>query len=126
VPSPLRGQADVGYQAEVTSALQMDLDGKISPTQLLCHPQKQTAHTLYGGELNNKILSMLDNYNMDLSPVKLAFRVISTISNASDTLVSNVVNTTVTPYSAEKDYPRYTLLAIIVMELGQHPTSIQF
>ncbi|MCH3986219.1 MAG: hypothetical protein LKE55_09320 [Prevotella sp.] len=104
----------------------MDLDGKISPTQLLCHPQKQTAHTLYGGELNNKILSMLDNYNMDLSPVKLAFRVISTISNASDTLVSNVVNTTVTPYSAEKDYPRYTLLAIIVMELGQHPTSIQF
>jgi hypothetical protein len=62
------------------------------------------------GELNNKILSMLDNYNMDLSPVKLAFRVISTISNASNTLVSNVVNTTVTPYSAEKDYPKIYII----------------
>lgn len=98
---------NVGYQAEVTSALQMDLDGKNFANAItLSSTKTDSTYTPTVGELNNKILSMLDNYKMDLTPVKLAFRVISTISNASDTLVSNVVNTTVTPYSAEKDYPK--------------------
>jgi hypothetical protein len=102
---------DVGYQAEVTSVLQMDLDGKDFANAIaLSSTKTDSSYTLTVGELNNKILSMLDNYNMDLSPVKLAFRVISTISNASDTLVSNVVNTTVTPYSAEKDYPKIYII----------------
>lgn len=102
---------DVGYSAEVTSILQIDLDGKnFANAVTLSSTKTDSTYTPIVSELNNKIISILDTYNMDMTPVKLAFRVISSISNASDTLYSNVVTTTVTPYSAEQDYPKVYII----------------
>lgn len=97
---------EMGYQAAVTNNIEMDINGKdFAGKVVLASNTTETSYSITTQTLNSKLLDMLENYGMELGPVKVDFRISTSISDAVGQLYSNVVTTTITPYSGEKIYP---------------------
>lgn len=97
---------DVGYAAAVTNNIEMDINGKdFAGKTVLASSTTDTSYGITTEALNSKLTSLLEDYGMELGPVKVDFRISTSISDAVGPLYSNVVTTTITPYSGEKIYP---------------------
>lgn len=103
-------QPDMGYQASITNSLEMDIKSKNFANKIVLASSKtDLSHTITVSDLNSKIMSLLKTYEMEVQPLEIAFRLSSSISAAADTLYSNIVSTTITPYQGEPEYPAITL-----------------
>lgn len=103
-------QPDLGYQASVTNSLEMDIQNKSFANKVVLASSKtDLSYTITVSDLNSKIMSLLKAYGMDVQPLAIELRLSSSISAAADTLYSNVVSTTITPYEGEPEYPAITL-----------------
>lgn len=96
-----------GSYVAVTNNIQMDIAGKDFANSTTLAATTGTTNTLNitNSELNNQILSLLNTYNMELQSIDVEIRIASTISEASVPVLSNVIKTNITPYSADIQYP---------------------
>lgn len=96
-----------GFQAAAKNALEMDLEGKdFANKVVLASTTTDATYSISNNDLNSKLLGLLDTYELGIEPVKVSFRVSTSISDAVAPLLSNVVTTTITPYSGEVEYPK--------------------
>ena len=101
---------EMGYQASVINSLEMDVKSKnFANKVVLASSKSDVSYTITVSDLNSKIISLLKKYEMEVEPVTIELRLSSSISAAADTLYSNVVSTTVTPYEGEPEYPSIAL-----------------
>lgn len=86
---------DLGYQASVINALEMDVkDKNFANKVILASSKTDLSHTITVSDLNSKIMTLLKVYEMETAPIGIEFRISSSISAAADTLYSNIVSTT--------------------------------
>lgn len=101
---------DLGYQASITNSLEMDVKSKNFTNKIVLASSKtDLSYTTTVSDLNSKIMSLLKTYGMEIEPIGVELRISSSISAAADTLYSNIVSTTITPYEGEPEYPAITL-----------------
>lgn len=100
---------DMGYAASATSLLEMDLkDKNFNSPVVLSASIEETTYSATVSDFNKQIMSLFSKYEMEYTDgetVELAFRVGSYISTVIDTVYSDIVITTVTPYAGEAVYP---------------------
>lgn len=90
---------DMGYQAEVTTTLEMDVKGKNFAGSLTLFSTKTgTTYSITTSELNESVSKLLTDYGMSSGATDIEFRLSSSISEAASSLRSNVVSTNITPY----------------------------
>lgn len=103
-------QPEMGYLASTLNSLEMDVKSKnFANKVVLASSKTDVSYTITVSDLNSKIISLLKKYEMEVEPVTVELRVSSSISAAADTLYSNVVSTTITPYQGEPEYPSIAL-----------------
>lgn len=101
---------EMGYQASVINSLEMDVKSKSFANKVvLASSKSDVSYSITVSDLNSKIMSLLKTYGMETEPIGIELRISSSISEAADTLFSNVVSTTITPYEGEPEYPAITL-----------------
>lgn len=101
---------EMGYQASVVNSLEMDVKSKnFANKVVLASSKTDVSYSITVSDLNSKIISLLKKYEMEVEPVAVEIRVSSSISAAADTLYSNVISTTITPYQGEPEYPSIAL-----------------
>lgn len=97
---------DMGYDASVTTSLEMDIKGKgFSKAVTLASTKTDTSFDLIASVLNKSIMKLLEDYALPFGAVDVEFRMASSISKATNSIYSNVTFTNVTPYQGEKEYP---------------------
>lgn len=97
----------VNYDASITTTLQMDLAGNsFQEPVVLAATKTEQKHEVNTAELNALLMKMIDDRELEFGPIALEFRLSSSISTAAAALLSNVVSSTVTPFSGEKEYPQ--------------------
>lgn len=95
-------QASLGYDADITNTLEMDLKGKEFSNPV-------TLASLAGNtvdNLNQRINILLGNYDMEIETCELEFRLTASISPSLTPVYSNIISSVVTPYPVVRDYPR--------------------
>ncbi len=102
---------EMGYQASIINSLEMDVKGKnfTNNKVVLASSKTDVSYSITVSDLNSKIISLLKKYEMEAEPVAVELRISSSISAAADTLYSNVISTTITPYQGEPEYPSIAL-----------------
>lgn len=96
---------EAGYQAAITNLVEIALAGNgFKNSSVLASGNKQNEAEITVVALNRAILKLLNNV-LPAEPVEVEFRVLSSISNAATPFTSNIVKTTIVPYSMEKEYP---------------------
>lgn len=101
---------EAGYQASIINAVELDVKGKNFINKVVLASSKtDISYTITVSDLNSKIISLLKKYEMEVEPVAIELRISSSISAAADTLYSNVISTTITPYQGEPEYPSIAL-----------------
>lgn len=96
-----------GSYVAVTNNIQLDIANNdfANCVTLAATTGATNSLNITNSELNNQLLSLLDTYNMELQPLNVEIRISSTISEASVPVLSNVITTSITPYSADIQYP---------------------
>lgn len=98
---------DMGFHAEVTNDIEMDLTGKdFSNSILLTSVKGEEKYSITNAALNSKVMSLLEAYEMEIEPTGVEFRIKSSISSSTAPLYSNIVSTIITPYTGEIEYPK--------------------
>lgn len=98
---------DMGYDASVTTSLEMDIKGKgFSKAVTLASTKTDTSFDLIASVLNKSVMKLLEDYELPFGAVDVEFRMASSISKATNSIYSNVTFTNVTPYQGEKEYPQ--------------------
>lgn len=98
---------ELGYQSAAKNTLEMDIEGKdFANKVVLSSSTTESTYSISNNDLNSKILGLLETYELDIEPVKVEFRISTSISDAVAPLLSNVVSTTITPYSGDVEYPK--------------------
>ena len=78
---------DLGYQASVINALEMDVkDKNFANKVILASSKTDLSHTITVSDLNSKIMTLLKVYEIETAPTGIEFRISSSISAAADTL----------------------------------------
>ena len=115
--------ANVGYQASVTNNLEMDIKGENNfgdkKVVLYSNAGKTTEVSFTNKDLNDQIYTLLKNYagedgSISLGSTPLQFRVTSTISSTKSPLISNIIDSNITPYN--NDVAGYK--SAVLSELG--------
>ena len=100
--------ANVGYQASITNNIEMDVKGENNFSDkkvvLYSNAGKTTELSLTNKELNDQIYTLLKNYanedgTINIAEAPLQFRIVSSISSVKSPLVSNVIESNITPYN---------------------------
>ena len=100
--------ANVGYQASITNNIEMDIKGENNFSDkkvvLYSNAGKTTELSLTNKELNDQIYTLLKNYanedgTINIAEAPLQFRIVSSISSVKSPLVSNVIESNITPYN---------------------------
>lgn len=100
-------EPELGFQAEVTNNIEMDLAGNgFANSVLLTSVKGGNEYTMTNAALNSKVISLLDDYGMETGAAQVEFRIISSISSSTAPLYSNTVSATITPYVGAVDYPK--------------------
>lgn len=90
---------DMGYQAEVTTTLEMEIKGKNFANPLVLSSTKTgTTFEITVSELNEKATKLLQDAGTTVAASDFEFRLSSSISDAVSPLYSNVVTARITPY----------------------------
>lgn len=118
---------DMGYQASVTSLLEMDLkDNNFDNPVILTASMEETTYSATVSDFNKQIMTLLSNYNieyMEGETVELSFRIGSYISTVIDTVFSGISTTKVIPYVGEAVYPS---IVVVGSYCGWNHISPQF
>lgn len=105
---------DMGYKASVTNLLEMDLKEKnFANPVILTASKEETTYSSTVSTFNKQIMDLLDKYEMEYvegEVLDLSFRVGSYISTTVDTIYSEVVNASVTPFVGEAVYPSMVVI----------------
>lgn len=99
---------DFGYDAIVTTTIDFDLAGNDFANAIqLASVSTATSQEITIGTLNANILTLLRTYGIeeDFSARDFEIRLSSSISEAANPLLSNVLTLNITPYSADIQYP---------------------
>lgn len=99
---------DFGYDAIVTTTIDFDLAGNDFANAIqLASVTTATSQEITIGTLNANILTLLRTYGIeeDFSARDFEIRLSSSISEAANPLLSNVLTLNITPYSADIQYP---------------------
>lgn len=97
---------EMGYDASVTTSLEIDAKGKgFGKPVTLASTKTDTSYALLVAELNKAVMKLLEVHELPFGAVDVEFRMASSISKAAETIYSNVVSAHVTPYAGEKEYP---------------------
>ncbi len=98
--------ANYGFNTAITYFVQMDAAGNnFSSANTLGTTSGETSYTISLNDLNNKILLMQADPETPL-PTAVEFRVFSIISSAVDTVFSNTLTLSVTPFYIVITYPQ--------------------
>lgn len=96
---------DAGYQAAITNELEMDLVGnEFKKKIVLASGTNNEESEVSVITLNRGLMNLLNNV-IPSDPIEVEFRVVSSISTATNSFTSNIIKTMITPYSMEKEYP---------------------
>ena len=67
---------DLGYQASVINALEMDVkDKNFANKVILASSKTDLSHTITVSDLNSKIMTLLKVYEMETAPIGIEFRI---------------------------------------------------
>lgn len=98
---------DMGFKAEVSNNIEMDIAGKdFANCVLLASMKVGNEYSLTNAALNSKVMSLLEAYEMEIAPTIIEIRIVSSIANSVSPLYSNTISATVTPYAGEIEYPK--------------------
>ena len=101
---------DFGYEAIVTNNVELDLASNnfSNPRTIASGSSTTLEHTITVGDLNSNIINLLADNGIeeDFSTREYQLRIASSISIDADTLYSNVITLTITPYSMDVQYPQ--------------------
>ena len=101
---------DFGYEAIVTNNVELDLASNnfSNPRTIASGSSTTLEHTITVGDLNSNIINLLADNGIeeDFSTREYQLRIASSISIDADTLYSNVITLTITPYSMDVQYPK--------------------
>lgn len=100
-------KADMGYQAVVTYNIEMAPtgDGFTTKVNLATTESTVTTHAVTTAEINAAIMKLMGDA-FDTEARTYDFRIAASIAEGVTPLYSNVVSTTITPYSGEREYPQ--------------------
>ncbi len=101
-------EADFGYSASVTNNLQIDLSGgDFSQATTIASLGLAGEYSITHAELNSAVTKLVESYGEELAeqPYDVDIRLSSSISSSVDPLISDVVSTTITPYTGSRIYP---------------------
>lgn len=102
-------KADYGYSAISTTNIDFDLAGhNFSHARQLAALRNEESYSISVNDLNSAVINLLNNYGIekDYSARDYEIRLSSHISQAADTLHSNVITLNITPYSMDVEYPK--------------------
>lgn len=102
-------KADFGYSAISTTNIDFDLAGQnFAHARQLAAVTTATEQSITVNDLNAAVINLLNDYGIeeDYSPRDYEIRLASHISQAADTLYSNVITLNITPYSMDVQYPK--------------------
>ncbi len=107
---------DFGYSAIVTNNVELDLAANnfSSPRIIASGSSTTTTHSVTVADLNSTIISLLADNGIeeDFSAREYQVRIASSISADAETLYSNVLTLTITPYSMDIQYPSLDVVGI--------------
>lgn len=100
-------KTSTGQSVSISNTVQIDLAQKnfSKVISLGMYDNNTTSISITHSKLNSQILSLLNSYELELNTVDVEFRIVSSISEASKRLFSNVITTRITPYSGDIEYP---------------------
>ena len=101
-------QADFGYSAISTTNIDFDLAGRdFAHARQLAAVTTAKSLEITVNDLNSAVINLLNDYGIeeDYSARDYEIRLSSHISQAADTLYSNVITLNITPYSMDVQYP---------------------
>ena len=101
-------QADFGYSAISTTNIDFDLAGRdFAHARQLAAVTTAKSLEITVNDLNSAVINLLNDYGIeeDYSARDYEIRLSSHISQAADTLHSNVITLNITPYSMDVQYP---------------------
>lgn len=94
----------LNYPAAITTDLQMDLHGKqFTGAATLASAKTDSTYAITVADLNSALLKLQEKYGLESGPIPVDFRLVSSISVAASPLLSNVVNTLITPYTGNSN-----------------------
>lgn len=96
-----------GQSVSISNTVQIDLAQKnfSKAISLGVYDGNTNSMSITHSKLNSQILSLLNNYELDLATVDVEFRIVTSLSEVSKQLYSNVITTEITPYSGDIEYP---------------------
>lgn len=96
-----------GQSVSISNTVQIDLAQKdfSKSISLGVYDGNTNSMSITHSKLNSQILSLLNSYELDLATVDVEFRIVTSLSDASKQLLSNVISTKITPYSGDIEYP---------------------
>lgn len=101
-------KADFGYSAISTTNIDFDLAGNnFANARQLAAVTTATTQDITVNDLNSAVINLLNDHGIeeDYSARDYEIRLSSSISQAADTLYSNVITLNITPYSMDIQYP---------------------
>ena len=105
-------KADFGYSAISTTNIDFDLAGNnFANARQLAAVTTATTQDITVNDLNSAVINLLNDHGIeeDYSARDYEIRLSSSISQAADTLYSNVITLNITPYSMDVQYPSISI-----------------
>ena len=102
-------KANFGYSAISTTNIDFDLAGNnFANARQLAAVTTATTQDITVNDLNSAVINLLNDHGIeeDYSARDYEIRLSSSISQAADTLYSNVITLNITPYSMDVQYPK--------------------
>lgn len=97
----------VNYPAAVTTDLQMDIQGNnFTKATTLASTKTDSTYSISTADLNAALIKIQTLNGIESAPLPIQFRLVSSISIAAAPLYSNVINSLITPFAGEREYPQ--------------------
>lgn len=97
----------INYPAAITTDLQMDIQGnRFSQAITLASTKTDSTYSITTADLNAALIKLQTDNGWEFGPLPIEFRLVSSISVATTPLYSNVINSLITPFAGEREYPQ--------------------
>lgn len=103
----------LSYHASIINTIEIDLKDSLFKEKITLYSSRtDSSFSITVADLNSKILTLLEKHNIPIQTAEISFRIASSISPAADTIYSNLLNTLITPYSGDPEYPYIALRGV--------------
>ena len=101
----------INYPAAITTDLQMDMQGNhFTQATTLASTKTDSTYSISTADLNAALIKLQTMNGLDFGALPVEFRLISNLSVAATPLYSNVVNSLITPFAGEREYPQIWII----------------